>query len=122
MFSEGKFKNGFYLSPTVIIGLPQTHRLFKDELFTPLIVVDEFKTLDEAIAKVNDTEYGLTAGIFSEDPKEIQTFMNHVQFGVLYANQERWSNNGSMARCPILYRLERQRRNGTRSWRIELSA
>ena len=92
---ECKFKNGFYLTPTIIIGMPQTHRLFKDELFVPLIVVDEFKTLDEAIAKVNDTEYGLTAGIFSEDPKEVQDFMNQVQFGVLYANRSGGATTGA---------------------------
>ena len=53
----------------------------------PLVVVGEFKTLEEAIAKANDTEYGLTAGIFSEDPKEVQQFMDQMQFGVLYANR-----------------------------------
>ena len=95
VLAEGKFKNGFYLSPTIIIGLPQTHRLFKDELFVPMTVVDEFKTLEEAIAKVNDTEYGLTAGIFSEDPKEVQTFMNQVQFGVLYANRSGGATTGA---------------------------
>ena len=70
VLKTGKFGKGYYLSPTIITGLPATHRLFKDELFMPLIVIDEFKTLEEAIAKVNDTEYGLTAGIFSEDPKK----------------------------------------------------
>ena len=83
----GKFKKGYYLTPTVIVGLPPTHRLFKDELFMPLVVVDEFDTLEEAVAKVNYTQYGLTAGIFSENPAEVQTFMDHVQFGVLYANR-----------------------------------
>ncbi len=90
-----KFGKGFYLSPTIITGLPSTHRLFKDELFMPLIVLNEFKTLEEAIAKVNDTEYGLTAGIFSEDPKEIQAFMNQVQFGVLYANRSGGATTGA---------------------------
>ena len=91
----GKFKKGYYLSPTIIIGLPYTHRLFRDELFMPLIVVDEFKTLDEAIAKVNDTEYGLTAGIFSENPQEVQTFMNKAQFGVLYSNRSGGATTGA---------------------------
>ena len=95
VLKTGKFKKGYYLTPTIIIGLPQTHRLFKDELFMPLVVVDEFKTIEEAIAKVNDTEYGLTAGIFSEDPKEVQTFMNQVQFGVLYANRSGGATTGA---------------------------
>jgi 1-pyrroline-5-carboxylate dehydrogenase len=95
VLTEGKFKNGYYLSPTIITDLPATHRLFRDELFMPLIVVDEFKTLDEAIVKVNDTEYGLTAGIFSEDPKEVEPFMNQVQFGVLYANRSGGATTGA---------------------------
>lgn len=89
------FGNGYYLSPTIITDLPSNHRLFKDELFMPLVVIGEFKTLDEALTKVNDTEYGLTAGIFSEDPKEIQAFMNQVQFGVLYANRSGGATTGA---------------------------
>ena len=77
------------------MGYQQTHRLFKDELFMPLVVVDEFKTIEEAIAKVNDTEYGLTAGIFSENPEEVQTFMNQVQFGVLYSNRSGGATTGA---------------------------
>ena len=95
VLKEGNFKEGFYLSPTIIIGLPAHNRLFKDELFMPLVVVDEFKTMEEAISKVNDTEYGLTAGIFSENPEELQTFMNHVQFGVLYANRSGGATTGA---------------------------
>ncbi len=95
VLKTGKFRKGYYLSPTIIIGLPQTHRLFKDELFMPLVVIEEFKTIEEAIAKVNDTEYGLTAGIFSEDPQEVQTFMNQVQFDVLYSNRSGGATTGA---------------------------
>jgi 1-pyrroline-5-carboxylate dehydrogenase len=95
LLRAGKFKKGYYLTPTIIIGLPETHRLFKDEQFMPLVVVDEFTTIEEAVAKVNDTEYGLTAGIFSENPKDVQTFMDKVQFGVLYANRSRGATTGA---------------------------
>ncbi len=95
VLEAGKFKNGYYLTPTIIIGLPHTHRLFKDELFMPLIVIDEFQTMEEAISKVNDTEYGLTAGIFSENPEELQTFMKQVQFGVIYANRSGGATTGA---------------------------
>jgi len=95
VLEAGKFKNGYYLTPTIIIGLPHTHRLFKDELFMPLIVIDEFQTMEEAIVKVNDTEYGLTAGIFSENPEELQTFMKQVQFGVIYANRSGGATTGA---------------------------
>ena len=60
--TKGAFRNGYYVEPTVVTGLPIDHELFKRELFVPLLVVAEFKTLDEALAEANDTDYGLTAG------------------------------------------------------------
>ena len=95
LLKTSKFRKGYYLTPTIIMGLPQTHRLFKDELFMPLVVVGEFKTIEEAVAKVNDTEYGLTAGIFSENPEEVHAFMNQVQFGVLYSNRSGGATTGA---------------------------
>jgi 1-pyrroline-5-carboxylate dehydrogenase len=91
----GRFGRGHYVTPTVVVGLPSNHRLFRDELFLPFITVDVFKTLDEALAKVNDTEYGLTAGIFSEDPKEVRTFMDKTQFGVVYSNRSGGATTGA---------------------------
>jgi 1-pyrroline-5-carboxylate dehydrogenase len=87
VLNDGDLARGYYVEPTVITDLPREHQLFSEELFVPLIVVDEFKTLDEALRKANDTDYGLTAGIFAEDPQEIQKFMNTIEFGVAYANR-----------------------------------
>jgi 1-pyrroline-5-carboxylate dehydrogenase len=92
---DGDLNRGYYVEPTIITGLPKDHRLFKEELFLPLIVVDEFKTLDEALGKANDTDYGLTAGIFAEDPHEIQEFMNKIEFGVAYANRRGGATTGA---------------------------
>jgi 1-pyrroline-5-carboxylate dehydrogenase len=93
--SDGDLARGYYVEPTVITDLPREHRLFSEELFVPLIVVDEFKTLDEALRKANDTDYGLTAGIFAEDPQEIQKFMNTIEFGVAYANRRGGATTGA---------------------------
>jgi 1-pyrroline-5-carboxylate dehydrogenase len=95
VLKDGKFARGYYVEPTVVKGLPSGNRLFKDELFVPFLVVDEFNTLDEAIKKANDTEYGLTAGIFSEDPNEVKRFMNEVHFGVVYANRKGGATTGA---------------------------
>ena len=90
-----KFSRGYYVAPTIVAELPHDHRLFQDELFLPFLVVDVFKTLEEAIAKVNDTGYGLTAGIFSNDPKEVRVFMDVVRFGVLYSNRSGGATTGA---------------------------
>ena len=95
VLDKGLFGRGYYVEPTVATELPSGHRLFREELFIPFMVVDEFKTLDEALEKANDTEYGLTAGIFSEDKAEIQRFLDEIQFGVVYANRKGGATTGA---------------------------
>ena len=93
--TKGAFSKGYYVKPTVVTGLPIDHDLFFRELFVPLLVVGEFETLDEALAEANDTDYGLTAGIFTEDKKEIAKFMDTIQFGVVYANRSGGATTGA---------------------------
>src|SRR5207244_11180377 len=61
---------GFYVEPTVVGDLPAGHRLFRDELFAPFTAVHAVDSLDEGIRLANDSVYGLTAGVYSEDPGE----------------------------------------------------
>ncbi|NYT05684.1 MAG: aldehyde dehydrogenase family protein [Methanomicrobiales archaeon] len=89
------FMNGFYATPTLVTGIPRDHRLFKDELFVPFVVVDTFSTLQEALSFANDTEYGLTAGIFSEEQDETDYFFEHIRFGVCYANRSGGATTGA---------------------------
>jgi 1-pyrroline-5-carboxylate dehydrogenase len=95
VLKKGLYGKGFYVEPTVAVDLPKKHRLFKEELFVPFVVVDDFKTLDEALDKANDTDYGLTAGIFSEDPAEVKKFLDNIQFGVVYANRRGGATTGA---------------------------
>jgi 1-pyrroline-5-carboxylate dehydrogenase len=95
VLEKGPFSRGYYVTPTVVTGIPQDHALMKDELFVPFLIVDTFESLEEALGKANDTEYGLTAGIFSEDPGEIDYFFRHIQFGVTYANRKGGSTTGA---------------------------
>jgi 1-pyrroline-5-carboxylate dehydrogenase len=95
VITNGAFGRGYYVEPTVVTGLPVDNPLFKRELFVPLLVVAEFKTLDEALDEANDTDYGLTAGIFSEDKREVANFMDRIQFGVVYANRSGGATTGA---------------------------
>jgi 1-pyrroline-5-carboxylate dehydrogenase len=95
VLKEGELAKGYYVSPTVITDLPRDHRLFQDELFLPLVVVGEFRTVEEAIGEANKTEYGLTAGIFSKDPAEVKKFFDGIRFGVTYANRSGGSTTGA---------------------------
>ena len=87
---------GYYVEPTVVTGLPYDHWLWKTELFVPILLVGKVKTLEEALMRANDVEYGLTAGIFSEDPKEIEYFFNNIEAGVVYANRTVGATTGAM--------------------------
>jgi 1-pyrroline-5-carboxylate dehydrogenase len=93
--TEGELAYGYYVEPTIIDGLPLDHPLFSDELFVPITVVAGVATLDEAIDLANGTEYGLTAGVFSEDEREIETFFNRIQAGVTYANRRAGATTGA---------------------------
>ena len=93
--TDGDFAHGYFVEPTVIDGLPASHPLFAEELFVPITVVAEVMTLEEAIDLANGTEYGLTAGIFSEDEREIAQFFDRIQAGVTYANRRAGATTGA---------------------------
>ncbi len=95
----GEYDNGTYVAPTIVDGLPASHELFKRELFLPFVVVAPVDSLDEAIRLSNDTEYGLTAGIFTEDRQEIDRFFNTIEAGVVYANRKGGSTTGAWPGC-----------------------
>ena len=88
-------ERGFFPTPTVVSGLPTSHRLFRDELFVPFIVVGEVDSLDEALSLSNDTAYGLTAGIFSHDNEQIRRFLDTIQAGVVYVNRRSGATTGA---------------------------
>jgi 1-pyrroline-5-carboxylate dehydrogenase len=92
---DDETERGFYPTPTVVTGLPLDHRLFRDELFVPFLVVGEVDSLDEAIHESNDSAYGLTAGIFSHDEAEVRRFLDTIQAGVLYVNRRAGATTGA---------------------------
>jgi 1-pyrroline-5-carboxylate dehydrogenase len=75
--------------------LPVDHPLFSEELFVPITLIGDVITLDEAIDLANRTEYGLTAGIFSADEREIAEFFEGIQAGVTYANRRAGATTGA---------------------------
>ena len=86
---------GYYVEPTVVGNLPADHRLFRDEIFAPLTAVHAVDSFDEAIRLANDTVYGLTAGVYSEDQGEVQRFLDSSQAGVLYVNRRAGATTGA---------------------------
>ena len=92
--TDGDLARGNFVEPTVV-GLPSTHRLFRDELFVPFTAVAAVESLDEALALANDNLYGLTAGVYSEDRAEVERFLNEIHAGVLYVNRRAGATTGA---------------------------
>jgi 1-pyrroline-5-carboxylate dehydrogenase len=97
--SDPALANGTFVEPTIVDGLPKDHELFHRELFLPFLAVAPVDSLDEALEAANDTEYGLTAGIFTEDPAEIDRFFNTIEAGVVYANRKGGATTGAWPEC-----------------------
>ena len=83
-----------YAEPTVVTGIPHDHPVMTTELFVPLVALSPFSTMQEALRLANDTTYGLTAGIFSDDPAEVEAFFSGIRFGVCYANRKGGATTG----------------------------
>jgi 1-pyrroline-5-carboxylate dehydrogenase len=93
--TDGDLAEGTFVAPTIVDGLPLNHELFKRELFLPFLAVGKVESLDQAIAESNASEYGLTAGIFTEDTGEIETFFDRIEAGVVYANRKGGATTGA---------------------------
>jgi 1-pyrroline-5-carboxylate dehydrogenase len=95
VLTEGEFTKGYFVEPAILEGLPEEHELVKNELFLPILHLAKVKTLDEAMQKANDTPYGLTAGFFGEDQKEVEWFLDNIQAGTTYTNRAAGATTGA---------------------------
>ena len=91
----GEYDSGFYVAPTIVDGLPLDHRLFREELFVPFVVIGEVDSLDQAMELANDNVYGLTAGFYGEDRADIDAFLRAIQAGVVYVNRRAGATTGA---------------------------
>ncbi|MDF2736700.1 MAG: rocA, partial [Nitrososphaeraceae archaeon] len=96
VMDEGDLKYGYYVKPTIVNGLSSENILLKKELFLPFLCIKEYDKFDEAIALCNNSEYGLTAGIYSNDKEQINDFLNNIEAGVVYVNRQKSSTTGAL--------------------------
>jgi len=78
--------NGFWFAPTIFTNVSATHRIAREEIFGPVLSVLTFRTPDEAIAKANNTPYGLSAGVWTEKGSRILSMARRLRAGVVWAN------------------------------------
>ncbi|TSA18186.1 MAG: aldehyde dehydrogenase family protein [Nitrosopumilales archaeon] len=96
VLKDSDYQHGYFVEPTIVTDLPQGHDLITEELFLPFVCVISFDSFDEGIKMANKTNYGLTAGIFSKDQKEIEAFFEKIEAGVTYANRAASATTGAM--------------------------
>jgi 1-pyrroline-5-carboxylate dehydrogenase len=89
------FAHGYFVEPAIIDRLPKDSFLFRDEFFAPVLAVAPVKSLDEAIALANDGEYGLTAGVFTNEEGEEKKFFASIEAGVTYCNRRGGATTGA---------------------------
>ena len=79
-------ENGFWFAPTIFTNVETSHRIAREEIFGPVLSVLSFRTPAEAVAKANNTPYGLSAGIWSDKGSRILAVADRLRAGVIWAN------------------------------------
>jgi aldehyde dehydrogenase (NAD+) len=77
---------GFWFPPTIFTEVSQSHRIAQEEIFGPVLSVMTFRTEEEAVAKANNTPYGLSAGVWTDKGARILWMADRLQAGVVWAN------------------------------------
>ncbi|MFF2374888.1 aldehyde dehydrogenase family protein [Streptomyces xiamenensis] len=79
-------ERGYWFAPTLFTGVATSHRIAREEIFGPVLSVLTFRTPEEAIAKANNTPYGLSAGIWTEKGSRMLWMAQRLRAGVIWSN------------------------------------
>ncbi|MCL7429076.1 aldehyde dehydrogenase family protein [Streptomyces sp. NPDC052415] len=79
-------ESGYWFAPTLFTNVTQAHTIARDEIFGPVLSVLTFRTPDEAVAKANNSQYGLSAGIWTEKGSRILAVAGKLRAGVVWSN------------------------------------
>ena len=79
-------ESGYFVKPTVIVDADRKNSIVRDEVFGPVVVALPFDDMDDAIALANDTVYGLSASVWSQDVSKVFAFADAVKAGTVWAN------------------------------------
>ncbi len=80
------FNAGYFIEPSIFTGVPPDARIWKEEIFGPVLSVAAFKTEDEALALANDTEFGLAAAVMTRDLDRAARVADRFEAGVVWIN------------------------------------
>jgi alpha-ketoglutaric semialdehyde dehydrogenase len=78
---------GFFMESTIFDEVKAHHRIFQEEIFGPVLSVSTFKTFEEAIELANNTEFGLSASLFSKDMTTVMRYTEEIEAGMVHVNE-----------------------------------
>ncbi|MBI1804741.1 MAG: aldehyde dehydrogenase family protein [Ignavibacteriae bacterium] len=80
-------RNGFFVEPTILTGVDNTMTIAQEEIFGPVLSVITYKSVEDAVAKANDTVYGLGGGVWSRDREKAMTVARQLRAGTVWINE-----------------------------------
>ncbi|MED1644418.1 aldehyde dehydrogenase family protein [Brevibacillus agri] len=84
--SGGDFDRGYFFAPTIIDELPSQCRVVREEIFGPVLAVQSFSSEEEALAMANDTDFGLSAGVWTNDLNRAMRMSKGIKAGTVWIN------------------------------------
>ena len=97
LHGEG-YDRGYFVTPAVFTDVTQEMRIAREEIFGPVLAIIETSGYEDAIAKANDTEYGLSAAIATRDPRTMHRFAQDIQSGTVKINR---TTTGNLVNAPF---------------------
>jgi len=94
----GEYEHGYYVSPAVFTDVAQAARIAREEIFGPVLAIVEVTSYDDALAKANDSEYGLSAAIATKNPRYMHRFVQDIQAGTVKINR---TTTGNLVNAPF---------------------
>ncbi len=93
VLTDGDFGRGYYVEPVLAEAAPD-HPLWRHEMFLPILMAQRYRDRDIAMALANDTDMGLTAGIYGS-AEDVRWFQDNIEAGVTYANRAQGATTGA---------------------------
>jgi 1-pyrroline-5-carboxylate dehydrogenase len=81
-------EGGYFIPPTIFADVEPGAKIFQEEIFGPVLSVTKARNFEDALAKANDSEYGLTGAVFSDDPEHLAAARERFHVGNLYFNRK----------------------------------
>ncbi|MGP3962976.1 aldehyde dehydrogenase family protein [Nonomuraea sp. 3N208] len=89
------YRDGFFLQPTIFVETDHSMRVVREEIFGPVLVAMEWNDIDDLVAKANDTPYGLSAGVWTQDLKMAHRIAAAIRAGTVWVNCYNLTDPGS---------------------------